>query len=82
MKHGWSETLTEKTREMLDNMNAYGAFFKCTSGERGVLMPKDYGLEITIFAESKGFSFPPPLSDKKYFFKDTEDLIKAGWAVD
>lgn len=82
MKPEWSETLTAKTREMLDNMNAYGAFFKCVSGERGILMPNDRGFEITVFAESKGFSFPPPLSDKKYFFRDVEELIETGWAVD
>ncbi|MDR0525668.1 MAG: hypothetical protein LBG90_07345 [Spirochaetaceae bacterium] len=78
----WSKSLLDTTREMMENMNAYGSFFKNINGEKVMLFPTEDGFEIIIFAKTKGFVYPPPLSEEKYYFKNVDELIAAGWAVD
>jgi len=78
----WSKSLKDKTLEMIESMDAYGAFFKNLSGEHGQLMPKDGGYQITLFAETNEKIYPSSLSEKKYFFKNPEEIINAGWVID
>jgi hypothetical protein len=78
----WSKSLVEKTMEMIENMDANGAFFKNIDGKRGMFFQTEKGFKITLFEETTKAFFLPSLSEEVYYFNDEYEVINAGWVVD